>query len=96
MEDDLSKADWIYDPAGNERKLRNLKNYSTTVKALIPLDEIQHSLQLQQPGPIARKMSFHYIQRLPNIFHTLLSLIIQPTLLVNRWQISSTDSQRSL
>jgi len=21
MEDDLSKADWIYDPAGNERKL---------------------------------------------------------------------------
>jgi len=32
MEDDLSKADWIYDPAGNERKLRNLKNYSTTVK----------------------------------------------------------------
>jgi len=47
MEDDLSKADWIYDPAGNERKLRNLKNYSTTVKALIPLDEIQHSLQLQ-------------------------------------------------
>ena len=32
MEDDLSKADWIYDPAGIERKLRNLKNYSTTVK----------------------------------------------------------------